>query len=97
MHMRSQLHRWTVILTLSTVALPAMAKAPPEEVAKLGKELTPVGAQRSGNDDGTIPEWTPAEQAGPLKGFWPSNPQVEAEKPLFSITAKNMAQYAGKL
>ncbi|MDT0496213.1 DUF1329 domain-containing protein [Algiphilus sp. W345] len=95
--MRNQLHRWAVMLILSTVALPAMAKAPPEEVAKLGKELTPVGAQRAGNDDGTIPEWTPAEQAGPLKGFWPSNPQVEAEKPLFSITAQNMAQYAGKL
>lgn len=35
----------------------AYAKATPEEAAKLGKELTPVGAEKVGNKDGTIPEW----------------------------------------
>lgn len=38
-------------------AAPAAAKAPPSEVAKLGNELTPVGAVAKGNDDGSIPEW----------------------------------------
>ncbi|MGH8446028.1 MAG: DUF1329 domain-containing protein, partial [Solimonas sp.] len=36
----------------------AQATATPEEAAKLGKELTPVGAIRAGNADGSIPEWT---------------------------------------
>ncbi len=35
----------------------AWAKASPDEVAKLGKELTPIGAVRAGNADGTIGEW----------------------------------------
>jgi hypothetical protein len=35
----------------------AFAKASAEEAAKLGKELTPVGATRAGNADGSIPEW----------------------------------------
>ncbi|MES0873738.1 DUF1329 domain-containing protein [Sinimarinibacterium sp. HSW-8] len=35
----------------------ALAKASADEAAKLGKELTAVGAVRAGNADGTIPEW----------------------------------------
>jgi hypothetical protein len=35
----------------------AFAKATPEEAARLGKDLTPVGAEQAGNKDGTIPEW----------------------------------------
>jgi len=40
--------------------LPALSLAAvsPQEAAKLGKELTPVGAIRAGNAEGTIPEWT---------------------------------------
>ena len=30
----------------------------PEQVARLGQELTPMGAERAGNADGSIPEWT---------------------------------------
>ncbi len=33
------------------------AKAPPDQVAKLGNELTPAGAEKKGNADGTITEW----------------------------------------
>ncbi len=38
----------------------ATAKVSPEEAAKLGKELTAVGAIQAGNADGTIPEWVGA-------------------------------------
>lgn len=82
---------------LTAVALPAAAKAPPDEVAKLGEELTPVGAIRAGNEDGTIPAWEPRPQEGPLKGFWPSYPDLEAEEPKFTISAENMDKYADKL
>ena len=27
------------------------------EAARLGEDLTPIGAERAGNSDGTIPEW----------------------------------------
>lgn len=73
------------------------AKASPEEAAKLGKELTPVGAERAGNKAGTIPEWTPIKPFGNPKGEFPRNPEVEKDKPLFTITAKDVAKYADNL
>jgi len=76
---------------------PGLAKAPAEEAARLTKDLTPVGAEKAGNKAGTIPEWTPMSQSGALKDFWPANPKIDAEKPVFTITAANMAQYAENL
>ncbi len=35
----------------------AWAQVTPEEIAKLGNELTPMGAIKAGNADGTIPAW----------------------------------------
>ena len=95
------LNRAVKIALVSTViglaAAPAFAKVSPEEAAKLGKELTPVGAERAGNKDGSIPAWTPAAKSGKLSGEYASNPQIDGEKPLFTITKANMAQYADKL
>ncbi|MGA3802352.1 DUF1329 domain-containing protein, partial [Pseudomonas fluorescens] len=36
----------------------AMAAVSPEEAAKLGSTLTPVGAEKAGNADGMIPAWS---------------------------------------
>ncbi len=36
----------------------ALAQVSPEEAAKLGKELTCVGAEKAGNAEGTIPPYT---------------------------------------
>ena len=36
----------------------ALAQATPEQVAELGKSLTPMGSPKAGNAEGTIPEWT---------------------------------------
>ncbi|HKY91987.1 MAG TPA: DUF1329 domain-containing protein [Nevskiaceae bacterium] len=79
------------------VSHPLLAKVSPEEAAKLGKELTPIGAEKAANKDGTIPEWTPGKQRGPLKGEYPNAPGIDGEKPLFTITKANLAQYADKL
>jgi hypothetical protein len=72
-----------------------------EEAARLGKDLTPTGAERAGNADGSIPEWTgggvgtiPASFV-PESGTYP-NP-FAAEKPLYTITQQNMAEYADVL
>jgi hypothetical protein len=71
-----------------------------DEAAQLGKKLTLIGAERAGNAEGTIPEYTgglttPPASFKPGSGIRPD--PYEHEKPLYSITAKNMAQYESKL
>ena len=39
-------------------SLSAQAGVSESEASRLGKDLTPVGAERAGNAEGTIPEWT---------------------------------------
>ena len=35
----------------------SLAEISTEEAARLGKDLTPVGAEKAGSADGTIPAW----------------------------------------
>jgi hypothetical protein len=80
------------------VAMQASAKVPQAEADKLGgAELTPMGSEKAGNKDGSIPAWMPGKQHGKLSGEYPANPEIDGEKPLFTITKANMAQYADKL
>ena len=79
--------------------MPATAAVSADEAAKLKSELTPLGAEKAGNKDGSIPAWaggytTPI--AGDKVGGRRGDP-FAGEKPLFSITAKNAEQYADKL
>jgi hypothetical protein len=91
---------------LSVVALAlayagmASAAVSPEEARKLGTTLTYAGAEKAGNAAGTIPPYTGGLTTLPpgYKKGDPVRPDPFAdEKPLFSIDAKNMAQYADKL
>ena len=45
----------TGALTLSLLASSAMAAVSQSEAARLGSELTPIGAEKAGNAAGTIP------------------------------------------
>lgn len=93
-------------LSLAMVALVAMASTPlshagvsAEEAARLKGELTPVGAERAGNKDGTIPAWTGGLTI-PTPGFTNGGRRPDPfadEKPILQITAKNADQYADKL
>jgi len=86
------------VLGLSLLATSVMAAVPAAEADKLGKSLTPMGAEMAGNADGSIPSWKPmAKNIGTVdsKGFL-SNPYA-SEKPLFTITAQNVEQYKAKL
>ena len=48
-----------IALGTCLLAAPALAKISAEEAARLGgEELTPMGAERAGNADGSIPAWT---------------------------------------
>ncbi|MEP9315866.1 DUF1329 domain-containing protein [Pseudomonas sp. LABIM340] len=87
------------VLALSLLASSVMAAAPAAEVAQLGGTLTPMGAEKAGNADGSIPAWTGGlpVNAGAVdaKGFL-ADP-FASEKPLFVITAANAEQYKDKL
>ena len=93
---RSVFHGSAFTLLLSTCALAAV---PPEEAAKLGTTLTPIGAERGANADGSIPAWTgglPKNAAAiDSKGFL-ADP-FASERPLFTITAQNAEQYKNRL
>ncbi|MDD2736791.1 MAG: DUF1329 domain-containing protein [Desulfuromonadaceae bacterium] len=70
----------------------------PEEAKKLGTTLTPIGAEKAGNKDGSIPEYTGAPAAATQKKGKISHKDPFAdEKPIFSITSKNVTQYSDKL
>ncbi len=92
----------TFTLSLVLASSLAFAKVTPEEAAKLKTTLTPFGAERAGNADGTIPAWDGGISAPPqglgYKGPGHRHPDPYADdKVLFSITAKNLDQYADKL
>lgn len=78
----------------------AMAQLSPNEMTRLGiegTELTPMGAIRAGNEEGTIPAWSskPITIKNLDKGSL-ADPFAH-EKPLFRITAKNYTTYQDKL
>jgi hypothetical protein len=86
-------------VALAFVAPAALAKATAQEAERLGKDLTPVGAEKSGNKDGTIPAWDGGLAKAPA-GFDPKKGYADpyaGDKPLFAITAQNAGQYADKL
>ncbi|MCW3150840.1 DUF1329 domain-containing protein [Stutzerimonas stutzeri] len=86
------------VLALSLLASSVMAAVSPDEAAKLGTSLTPLGAEKGGNADGSIPEWTGGlnTDAAPLKSGHLTNP-FKGEQPKFVITAQNAEQYKDKL
>ena len=70
-----------------------------DDIARLGADLSPVGADISGNADGTIPEWQGGITQAPadyVEGKHYIDP-FSADKPLFTITAANASQYSDKL
>ncbi len=70
-----------------------------EEAQRLGQDLTPVGAERAGNAAGTIPPWTGGYSVAPpgYRSGMPRPDPFAGEKPLFAITAANVAHYAERL
>jgi len=89
--------KFALALTMTSIIATTYAGVSSQEAARLKSNLTPVGAEKAGNKDGTIPAWTgglvkadasyPGRRPDPFAG----------EKPLFSITGKNVAQHANKL
>lgn len=92
----------TALIIASILAMGATslnAAVSPEQAEKLGAELTPVGAERAGNAEGTIPEWTggitnalPGDHMGDIPA------QIfEDEQPLYKVTRENMGGHEALL
>lgn len=97
--LRAPLAAISIATLLALGAGSAAARPTAEQVARLGKDLTPVGAERAGNKDGTIPSWEggvtkPPAGFDPAKGW--ADPYA-SDKPLYTITAANAEQYKDKL
>jgi len=89
---------WCVAAAL--ISARASAAVTAAEADKLGKELTPFGAEKAANADGTIPAYEGNEPALPgwefgkvRKEYW----KYKDEKPLFSIDASNVDKYKDHL
>ncbi|WP_395399709.1 DUF1329 domain-containing protein [Pseudoduganella sp. UC29_106] len=80
-------------------ATAAQAAVSPDEAKQLGQSLTAVGAEKTGNKDGTIPEYTGGLTNGPAvaKGSGMREDPFAADKPRLSITGKNLAGQEDKL
>ena len=81
-------------------AAPAMAKVSAEQAAQLGGDkYTCVGAEKAGTPEGVAAytgKWLDSWPGMKDKRGYEPGPYAD-EKPLFTITAQNMAQYADKL
>lgn len=80
----------------------AAAKVPDEVAARLGQDLSPMGAEISGNADGSIPAWDGGITAPPAGVTFDAKTQnppdpFGGDQPMFKITGSNMSQYADKL
>lgn len=78
----------------------AQAAVSADEAKKLGTTLTPTGAEMAGNKDGTIPAYTgglPPSTPGFDKATGRRADPFATEKPVLTITGKNMDAYADKL
>lgn len=76
-----------------------MAKVTPAQISQLGGKLTPVGAERAGNADGSIPTWRGGITEPPKNyqvGDFHPDPYA-TDNILFTITAANVEKYKAQL
>ena len=90
----------TAVAVLGTGA--AFAKAPSDQVARLGKDLTPMGSERAGSPDGMVPAWDGGLSAPPSGIKYDPKTQntpnpFPNDKPKFTITGANAGQYDANL
>lgn len=99
---RNTFKKATLVSVAVTVALASTgvsAKISTQDAAKLEKELTPFGAVRAANKDGSIPEWTGGITSAPA-GYNVGDHHLDPfadDQVLYTITAKNLAQYKALL
>jgi Protein of unknown function (DUF1329) len=89
----------TVAVGMHSIALAKVSQDKASELGKKGTTLTPVGAERAGNSDGTIPPWTGGITNPPATykvGMHFVDP-FAGDKASFTITPGNYNLYIEKL
>ena len=97
--MRSHTSKIVIGIVGGLAATVLLAATPPQDIARLGADLTPLGGEKAANKDGSIPAWDGGLAQAPA-GYVAGKHYVDpfaGEKPAVTINAGNMAQYAGKL
>ncbi|MEO3866163.1 DUF1329 domain-containing protein [Rheinheimera fenheensis] len=77
----------------------ALAKISPEQAARLGNDLTPMGAEKAANADGSIPAWTGGITEAPA-GYTPGMHHLDPfkdDKVLVTVDKSNLDQYKALL
>ncbi len=87
------------IVTIAMLAVSLPASGQEKDFSRLGKDLTPIGAERAGNAAGTIPAWEGGLTEAPSgwtreQGYVDPFPQ---DQPLFTVTGANVSQYEANL
>jgi len=94
-------HLCAVACTALSLSLSATAKVSKDKADQLlNGPLTPMGAEKPGNKDGSIPAWNGGFTQAPPDWKGPGTRLVDPfpnDKPKFTITAQNLAQYRDKL
>lgn len=89
----------TLMVSLLLASAPGRAAVTAEEAAQLKGRLTPLGAEKAGNKDNSIPAWNGGLTQAPA-GYKNGEPRPDpfaSEKPILTINAKNMAAHAERL
>ncbi len=73
---------------VSLALLSAGAQAATVDVSKLGTELTPFGAEKAGNADGSIPAWTGGLTKAP-EGWAPGHGVWGAMEPKTNVSSES--------
>ena len=96
---RALAYRVGAAIAAGAFAFPAAAELSADAIARLGADLTPLGGERAGNADGTIPEWTGGIVAPPegyAVGEHHRDPYA-GDAPLFVIDGANLESYRDRL
>ncbi len=89
----------SLAISLAFTGATAQAKITAEQAAKLKTELTPLGAVRAANKDGSIPAWTGGITQAPA-GYKAGDHHIDpyaSDNIEYTITSKNLAQYENLL
>jgi len=83
------------LLLAACAASSAYAKVDATQAARLGTDLTPLGAERAGNASGTIPPWSGGvtAPAGYQPGMHHPDP-FASDTPLYRVDQSNLNEYA---
>lgn len=81
----------------ATLSINASAAVSEQEAARLGKDLTPVGAEKAASKDGAVPAWDGGMTKVPA-GWKPGRlDPFKDDKPLYSVDASNLDKHADKV